>query len=145
MPREDHVSLSTEQTLESFTGNRETILKSLNQLVDEIYERIRRQRYEFKTVGVKLVRSDFSIETRETSFSNFQNKRESIASVIEGLLDKFSFVGSTSSSPSTSTTTIITRTLPTVRKVGIKVSNLIRIEKKKPPTQKTLLDYFDPI
>jgi DNA polymerase IV (archaeal DinB-like DNA polymerase) len=144
MPREDHVSLSTEQTLESFTGNRETILKSLNQLVDEIYERIRRQRYEFKTVGVKLVRSDFSIETRETSFSNFQNKRESIASVIEGLLDKFSFVGSTSSSPSSSTT-IITRTLPTVRKVGIKVSNLIRIEKKKPPTQKTLLDYFDPI
>ena len=129
MPREDHVSLSTEQTLESFTGNREMILKSLNQLVDEIYERIRRQRYEFKTVGVKLVRSDFSIETRETSFSNFQNKRESIASVIEGLLDRFSFVGSTSS-PSSSSTTTITKTLPTVRKVGIKVSNLIRIEKK---------------
>ena len=138
MPREDHISLSTEQTLESFTGNRETILKYLNQLVDEIYERIRRQGYEFKTVGVKLVRSDFSIETREISFSNFQNKRESIASVIEGLLDRFSFIGSTSSSSST-----ITRTLPTVRKVGIKVSNLIRIEKKKPPTQKTLLDYFD--
>ena len=87
----DHVSLSTEQTLESFTGNRETILKSLNQLVDEIYERIRRQRYEFKTVGVNYVKSDFSIETRETSFSNFHNKRESIASVIEGLLDRFFF------------------------------------------------------
>jgi DNA polymerase IV (DinB-like DNA polymerase) len=139
-PREDHVSLSTEQTLESFTGNKETILKSLNKLIDEIYERIRRQRYEFKTVGVKLVRSDFSIETREISFSNFQNKRESIASVIEGLLDRFSFVGSTSSPSST-----ITRTLPTVRKVGIKVSNLVRIEKKKSLTQKTLLDYFDSI
>jgi DNA polymerase IV (archaeal DinB-like DNA polymerase) len=139
MPREDHISLSTEQTLDSFTGNKETILKYLNQLVDEIYERIRRQGYEFKTVGVKLVRSDFSIETRETSFSNFQNKRESIASVIEGLLDRFSFVDSTT------TTTTITRTLPTVRKVGIKVSNLVRIEKKKPLTQKTLLDYFDSI
>lgn len=137
MPREDHISLSTEQTLDSFTGNKETILKYLNQLVDEIYERIRRQGYEFKTVGVKLVRSDFSIETRETSFSNFQNKRESISSVIEGLLDRFSFVDST--------TTTITRTLPTVRKVGIKVSNLVRIEKKKPLTQKTLLDYFDSI
>jgi DNA polymerase IV (DinB-like DNA polymerase) len=139
MPREDHISLSTEQTLDSFTGNKETILKYLNQLVDEIYERIRQQGYEFKTVGVKLVRSDFSIETRETSFSNFQNKRESIASVIEGLLDRFSFVDSTT------TTTTITRTLPTVRKVGIKVSNLVRIEKKKPLTQKTLLDYFDSI
>ncbi|HEX6028313.1 MAG TPA: DNA polymerase IV [Nitrososphaeraceae archaeon] len=139
MPREDHISLSTEQTLDSFTGNKETILKYLNQLVDEIYERIRRQGYEFKTVGVKLVRSDFSIETRETSFSNFQNKRESIASVIEGLLDRFSVVDSTT------TTTTITRTLPTVRKVGIKVSNLVRIEKKKPLTQKTLLDYFDSI
>ncbi|HKG40903.1 MAG TPA: hypothetical protein VKA98_02085, partial [Nitrososphaeraceae archaeon] len=61
----------------------------------------------------------------------------SIASVIEGLLDRFSFVDSM--------TTTTTRTLPTVRKVGIKVSNLVRIEKKKPLTQKTLLDYFDSI
>ena len=32
MPREDHISLSTEQTLDSFTRNKETILKYLNQL-----------------------------------------------------------------------------------------------------------------
>jgi len=43
------------------------------------------------------------------------------------LLDKFSFGDSMSGT--------------TIRKVGIKVSNLIRIEKKKPPQQKTLLDY----
>jgi DNA polymerase IV (DinB-like DNA polymerase) len=73
------------------------------------------------------VRSDFSIETRETSFSNYQNNKESILSVIEGLLDKFSFGDSMSGT--------------TIRKAGIKVSNLIRIEKKKPPQQKTLLDY----
>jgi hypothetical protein len=29
-----------------------------------------------------------------------------------------------------------------VRKVGLKVSNLVRIEKRKPPEQKTLLDYI---
>ena len=127
MPRVDHVSVSAEHTLESFTMERKTILKYLNELADEIYERLRGHGYEFRTVGIKLVRSDFSIETRETSFSNYQNNKESILSVIEGLLDKFSFGDSM---PGT-----------TIRKVGIKVSNLIRIEKKKPPQQKTLLDY----
>ena len=82
-----------------------------------------------------MVRSDFSIETRETSYSNYQNKQESISSVIEDLLDKFSF---SSFSPHKNSTT----NTFTVRKVGIKLSNLIRIEKKKPPDQKTLLDYF---
>jgi hypothetical protein len=43
-------------------------------------------------VGVKLVRSDFSsIETREASFSNSRSDRESIASVLQGLVDRFSF------------------------------------------------------
>jgi len=127
MPRVDHVSVSAEHTLESFTMERKTILKYLNELADEIYERLRGHGNEFRTVGIKLVRSDFSIETRETSFSNYQNNKESILSVIEGLLDKFSFGDSMSGT--------------TIRKVGIKVSNLIRIEKKKPPQQKTLLDY----
>ena len=131
MPREDHVSLSPEPTLESFTRYRENILKYLNELVDEIYERVRQSGYDFRTVGVKLVRSDFSIETKETSFPNFQNKRKSIASVIEGLLDRFSFFDSTTTS------------VTAVRKVGLKISNLVRIEKKKPPLeQKTLLDYY---
>jgi DNA polymerase IV (archaeal DinB-like DNA polymerase) len=98
--------------------------------VDEVYERVRRQGYEFRTMGVKLVRSDFSIETREVSFSNFRNDRDSIALVLEELVDRFSFNNNNNN------TTIA------YRKVGIKISNLVRVEKKKPAEQKTLLDYL---
>ncbi|HYT45917.1 MAG TPA: hypothetical protein VEP90_26555, partial [Methylomirabilota bacterium] len=83
--------------------------------------------YHFKTVAVKIVRSDFSVETREISYSNFQIRKESIASVVEELLDRFSFDDCTAR----------------IRKVGLKVSKLIRLENKKPSglKQKTLLDY----
>jgi DNA polymerase IV (archaeal DinB-like DNA polymerase) len=101
--------------------------------VDEVYERVRRQGYEFRTIGVKLVRSDFSIETREVSFSNSRNDRDSIALVLEGLVDRFSFNNNNNYD---NNTTIA------YRKVGIKISNLVRVEKKKPAEQKTLLDYL---
>jgi DNA polymerase IV (DinB-like DNA polymerase) len=84
-------------------------------------------------VGVKLVRSDFSIETRERSFLNSRDDRESIASVLQGLVDRFSFFNNNNNT----TTTI------NYRKVGIKISNLSRVEnKKKLALQTTLLDYI---
>jgi DNA polymerase IV (DinB-like DNA polymerase) len=128
IPREDHISLSTERTLESFTKDKKVILQFLlNELVDELYERVSRREYRFKTVALKIVRADFSVETRETSYSNYQTRKESMASVIEGLLDRFSFDDNTTK----------------IRKVGLKVSKLVRLENKKPSAlkQKTLLDY----
>jgi DNA polymerase IV (DinB-like DNA polymerase) len=127
-PREDNISISTEQTLDRATSDKNKILEYLNGLVDEVYERVRHQ-YEFRTVGVKLVRSDFSIETREVSFSNSRNDRDSIVLVLEGLVDRFSFNNNNN-------------TKIAYRKVGIKISNLIKMEKKKPAEQKTLLDYL---
>jgi DNA polymerase IV (DinB-like DNA polymerase) len=127
IPREDHISLSTESTLETFTKDKEVLLKFLlNELVDELYERVASSGYHFKTVAVKIVRSDFSVETREISYSNYQTKKESLNSVIEGLLDRFLFDDNTAK----------------IRKVGLKVSKLVRIEKKSPLKQKKLLDYF---
>jgi DNA polymerase IV (DinB-like DNA polymerase) len=128
-PREDNISISTEQTLDRATSDRAKILQYLNELVDEVYDRVGKHGYEFRTVGVKLVRSDFSIETRETSFPNSRSDRDSIASVLQGLVDRFS--------PFNNNTVTIT-----YRKVGIKISNLDRIEKKKKSAQqRTLLDY----
>jgi hypothetical protein len=131
VPREDNISISTEQTLDRATSDRVKILQHLNQLVDEVYEGVRKHGYEFRTVGVKLVRSDFSIETRERSFLNSRDDRESIASVLQGLVDRFSFFNNNN------TTTI------NYRKVGIKISNLSRVKnKKKLALQTTLLDYI---
>jgi DNA polymerase IV (DinB-like DNA polymerase) len=133
-PREDNISISTEQTLDRSTNEKVKILQYLNMLVDEVYERVKRHGYMFRTVGVKLVRSDFSIETREISFSNLRNDRESIASVLEELVDRFSFIDNTSNNNNKSKLAF--------RKVGIKISNLVRSEKRKNHSQqKTLLDY----
>jgi DNA polymerase IV (archaeal DinB-like DNA polymerase) len=127
-PREEHVSLSTEHTLDEFTRNRDRILVYLNELVDEIYDRIVRRGYLFRTVVVKLVRTDFTIVTRETSFQELQAKRESISSVIEQLLGRFSLDDSA----------------PAVRKVGLRVTNLVSMHEEEGQirTQKTILDYM---
>jgi nucleotidyltransferase/DNA polymerase involved in DNA repair len=81
----------------------------------------------FRTVEVKLVRTDFAIETRETSFQELQARRESIPSVIEQLLDRFSFDES----------------IPAVRKVGLRVTNLVSMheEESQIKMQKTIFDY----
>src|SRR5687768_14700140 len=88
-PREKHLSLSNETTLEFVTNDKEEIKKSLYELIDELYERIKNNKYQFRTVGIKLVRTDFGIETREKSYNNYQSERKSIESVIEDLLNKF--------------------------------------------------------
>jgi DNA polymerase IV (DinB-like DNA polymerase) len=136
IPREDNTSISSEQTLYPFTRDKEKLLKYLNELVEEVYRRASRKGYEFRTVGIKIVKSDFSIETRETSYSGYQNKQESIATVIESLLDKFSFLNAEDNTVSIEASGV------TVRKVGIKLSNLARIAKIRPPEQKTLLEYM---
>jgi DNA polymerase IV (archaeal DinB-like DNA polymerase) len=136
IPREDNISISSEQTLYPFTRDKEKLLKYLNELVEEVYRRASRKGYEFRTVGIKIVKSDFSIETRETSYSGYQNRQDSIATVIESLLDKFSFLNPKGNTVSTDASGL------TVRKVGIKLSNLARIAKIRPPEQKTLLEYM---
>jgi DNA polymerase IV (archaeal DinB-like DNA polymerase) len=116
IPREDHVSLSTESTLQASTKDEQVLLKFLlNELVDELYERVTSYGYQFKTVAVKIVRSDFSVETREMSYSIYQTNIGSITSVIQALLDRFLFDDNAAK----------------IRKVGLKVSKLIRIEKKR--------------
>ena len=132
VPREDNISLSNEYTLERFTSNKEVILKGLTSLVDELYEKINGNGYEFRTVGIKIVNADFTIVTRERSYTSYQNKKESISSVIRNLLDRCSLFDELE----------ITNSTASVRKIGLRVSNLIRIEKKKSSEQKSLLDYI---
>ncbi len=129
-PREDHVSLSTEHTLDEPTKDRDRILEGLNDLVEDIHDRVVRNGYMFRTVGIKLMRSDFSIETRETSFPEPQTGLQAIASMIEPLLNKFS---------------LDDRALA-IRKVGLRVANLSSLNKeeasRQPSAQKTILDYL---
>ena len=128
IPRGDHISISTETTLDRHTSNKAKIVEMLYDLVDEIFERAQRSDYLFRTIGVKLVRADFTIETRETSYENFQATRESISSVIETLADRFSYLDDK----------------PPIRKVGLKLSHLIKAHqyKRSKELQKIIPDYF---
>ena len=127
-PRTDNVSLSTENTLDTYTRDKEKIQKHLDGLVNEIYQRVRGQGYLFKTVGIKLVRTNFSVETRVATFEDFRDDNESISSAIGKLLHKFD----------------LSENRPPVRKIGLLVTHLVREEiiKRKKNAQRSLLDYY---
>ena len=139
VPRGDHVSLSAETTLETFSRNRFEMKNFLKELVDKLYERVTNNGYQFRTVGIKLVRTNFSIETRETSYTTYKSDRKSIESVIDGLLDRFALENKWGIDD----TTISTEKILPVRKIGLKVSNLIKHDKNFQLNRKTLLDYID--
>ena len=140
VPRGDHISLSAESTLETFSRNRFEMKILLKELVDKLYERVTNNCYQFRTVGIKLVRTNFSIETRETSYTTYKSDRKSIESVIDGLLDRFALENK---SGIDDTTTSTEKLLP-VRKIGLKVSNLIKQDNKNfQLNRKTLLDYIE--
>jgi DNA polymerase IV (DinB-like DNA polymerase) len=139
IPRGDHVSLSNESTLENFTQDRQEIQNVLYDLIDELYDRISSYGYEYRTVGIKLVRTDFSIETRETSYNNYKNDRKSIQSAIDKLLDRFNLTTNRDNNESE----LVTKKILSIRKVGLRASNLIRMESNiKINSQRTLLDYL---
>jgi DNA polymerase IV (DinB-like DNA polymerase) len=127
-PRTDNVSLSTENTLATYTRDKEKIHAHLDELVGDIHQRLREHGYLFRTVGIKLVRTNFSVETRVTTSEEFRNDSESISSAIGRLLDKFE----------------LSENKPPVRKLGLLVTHLIREEivQKKKDAQRSLLDYY---
>lgn len=112
--------MSTEHSLEVHARSKDEVVAHLNGLVDEIYGRLARKGYRFRTVGVKIVRSDFTIESREVSFPGPRTGRESISSVIPQLADRFSYDGLA------------------VRKVGLRATNLVPTRNE---AQSTLLDF----
>jgi DNA polymerase IV (DinB-like DNA polymerase) len=70
----------------------------LIELIYELIERFRNNKYQFNTVGIKLVRTAFSIETREKLYNNYQTERINTESIIEELLNKFILEDNLSSS-----------------------------------------------
>ncbi|MGE5634251.1 MAG: hypothetical protein ACM3VV_03395 [Deltaproteobacteria bacterium] len=113
-------------------------------MIDELFERIKNNKYQFRTVGIKLVRTDFSIETREKSYTNYQSERKSIESIIEELLNRFILEDNPLSSSSTTNPKKTTnKKILSIRKVGLRVSNLIPTDNNIDIQyrQMTLLDY----
>ena len=137
-PREDSLSISTEKTLLQPSKDKKIILDYLvNELSDDIFERVRKRGYEFKTIGIKLVRSNFVVETREITLPAYSSSKKSIVSMMEPLLEKFHLNEKNINNNSFDELDTVF-----IRKIGIKLSNLFKIDKKKVPYQKTLFDYM---
>jgi DNA polymerase IV (DinB-like DNA polymerase) len=128
IPRGEHISISTESTLGRHTRDKNKIKQVLEELLDEIYERAQRKNYLFRTVGIKMVRADFAIETRETTFQDFSASKMAISSQIDFLLNKF----------------VYSEDRPPVRKIGLKLTNLIRSRdlQKVKEIQKRITEYL---
>ena len=147
IPRENNLSLSTEETLlKPLIGKKDILNILVNDMADDIHERVRRKGYEFKTVGIKLVRTNFSIETREITFSSYKKDKESIISVMRTLLNRFSLDDDDNSSEEFSkggihTTGSFDVNSMYVRKLGIKVSNLSKIDRDGKNPQKSIMDF----
>jgi DNA polymerase IV (archaeal DinB-like DNA polymerase) len=148
IPRENNLSLSTEETLLKPLISKKDILNILvNDMADDIHERVRRKGYEFKTVGIKLVRTNFSIETREITFSSYKKDKESIISVMGTLLNRFSLDDDDDNSSEefskggTHTTGSFDVNSMYIRKLGIKVSNLSKIDRDGKNPQKSIMDF----
>ncbi|MGI0000898.1 MAG: DNA polymerase Y family protein, partial [Nitrososphaeraceae archaeon] len=133
-PRGEHISLSAEYTLPAITNDQEILLAHFNALTDELFRRIQRKGYRFRTVGIKLVHADFVVETRERSYLRHQETRQSISNAISGLLQKF--YPTTPEKQEMQVVTDIMEEMPSncstdlfinvpVRKIGIRISNLI--------------------
>lgn len=151
-PRGEHDSLSTEYTLPNFTRDQQRLLVHFDALTDELFRRVQRKGYRFRTVGIKLVHADFVVETRERSYLRYQETKQSISNAIPGLLQKFySTVPERQeghvandvmeNGPSNGGTELFIN-VP-IRKIGIKISNLIL--KRGPGReegQSSILDYL---
>jgi DNA polymerase IV (DinB-like DNA polymerase) len=120
VPREDHVSISMEHSLEVHAKGKKEVLAELTALSDELYSRVAGRGYLFRTVGAKIAKTDFTIETREMSYQGPQQRRESIIAAIPQLVDRFDL-----GAP--------------VRKVGLRVTNLTHPARQE--AQRTLLDF----
>jgi DNA polymerase IV (DinB-like DNA polymerase) len=129
--RSDRISLSTESTLDGFTTDRVKLLSKLNVLAEELFSKMQSKGYMFRTIGVKIVHTDFVVETREKSYSRYQDTKNSIVDAIPGLLQKFYITDENSGRNigvndfSYSKTEIMTNSTP-VRKLGVRLSNLMK-------------------
>jgi DNA polymerase IV (archaeal DinB-like DNA polymerase) len=150
--RGEHISLSTEYTLADFTKDQQRLLVHFDALTDELFRRIQRKGYQFRTVGIKLVHADFVVETRERSYLRHQETKQSISNAIPGLLQRFYSTvperqeGHVANDimenrPSNSGPELFIN-VP-IRKIGIKVSNLIlKRGSGMEKGQSSILDYL---
>ncbi|MEM3856963.1 MAG: hypothetical protein QXI37_00480, partial [Thermoprotei archaeon] len=105
-PVEEPKSISTEHTLRSETSDRETIEQELQTLASDLFKRLETTGMTCRTVGIKVVCSDFRILTRDKTVRRPINSYQAAVQILHELA-------------------LRTPSVP-VRKVGVRLSGLER-------------------
>ncbi len=84
-----HQSMSNETTLNYLMDESEALLKVVDDLVDQTYDRLTREEYVVKTVGIKLKYDDFKLMTRSYSFNDYHDDVIRIREQIHELFDNY--------------------------------------------------------
>jgi len=112
-------SISRISTLKEDTKDLETILGKVNPLCDNVHVRLMQRGLNFKAIGIVAVMTDLSIHSRSRTFETPTNKLDAVKETARELFEKF-----------------LKETELEVRRVGVKVSNLVEQE-----TQKQITDF----
>ena len=105
-------SISSESTFENDTDDLNEIRKTIQGLVEEVHERVSRENYLFKTVGLKIRFENFRTFTRAKSLTSYTNTKEAILDNAIGMLKDFEGRGK-------------------IRLLGVRVSALRKTEKSQ--------------
>ena len=84
-----HQSMSNETTLNYLMDESEALIKVVDDLVDQTYNRLIREEYVVKTVGIKLKYDDFKLMTRSYSFNEYHDDIIRIREQIHELFDNY--------------------------------------------------------
>ncbi|MFA6801339.1 MAG: hypothetical protein WCR19_04460, partial [Acholeplasmataceae bacterium] len=84
-----HQSMSNETTLNYVMDELEAIIKIVDELIDMTYQRLVKEEYVVKTVGIKLKYQDFKIMTRSYSFNTYHDDFIKIKDQIHELFDLY--------------------------------------------------------
>jgi DNA polymerase IV (DinB-like DNA polymerase) len=117
----DAVSISRIATLKQDTRDLVLILNKTDELIGEIYNELVQKNLTFKQVSIMAIMTDLSIRSRSTTMEQTTRAPDVSKRVVRALLEKF-----------------LSEVDLEVRRVGIKVSQLVKEEKN----QKQLTTYF---
>ncbi len=113
-------SLSSEHTFESDVADRSILVKTLDTMTGRLHHQLEESRLVFKTVTLKIRFQDFQTFTRSKSLPSHMSERNAITDTAKTLLKEFE------------------RDNRKVRLIGVKVSNLQRLETSPQPIDKYL-------
>jgi len=116
-------SISRISTLKQDSRDLSFILEKTDQLCNEIHAAIKAEGVIFKTVGIIAITTDMSIHARSKTLENPTDDLEAMKNTVKELFEKF-----------------LNETELDARRVGVKISNLVR----EPKNQKQLTSFIEP-